>query len=78
MVRKTSRVLFLAKAAEYSITPAAGWDLNIGINVGAPAPPPPLAVASPPTPVVILLAVYDAPGASFNLFVYDGPALQLP
>jgi hypothetical protein len=71
MTRRLSLVLFLAMVAEYST--AAGWDLNIGINVGVPAPPPPLVIASPPTPVVVPgTAVYYVPTASFNLFVYGG------
>jgi hypothetical protein len=64
---------FLAFALAFGILSArpAHADVNIGVTIGAP--PPAVLVSAPPAVVIIPgTAVYHAPSASFNLFVFGG------
>ncbi len=71
MTEKTAVVLALTSRLLFA--EPAHADVNIGISVGTPAPPPPIVVTAPPQLVLVPgTAVYYAPGASFNLFVYRG------
>lgn len=76
MGRKTLCAVAIGAAL---LAPAAAHaEINIGISVSPPpavvvAPPPAIVVASPPEIVAVPgSAVYYAPAASYNLFVYGG------
>jgi hypothetical protein len=73
MVQDGLLFLVLALSAGAVGPRPAHADVNVAVTVGAPAPPPQLVVVSRPELVLIPgTGIYHAPGAAFNLFVFNG------